>query len=359
MRTPMRTPMRTLGARRGTATTTATALAAAAALAVTLLGTLAPPHADAAARGADPAVASVRKVPAHVTTGDRLTVRALVVNRGSARSAATPLRLLLSRDGRPSKDDRVAGRGRVPALAARARTTRPVTVRVPAAKEGRYRVIVCLAPKKAPRSKAERKNDCEVGPWVTLHRLEPGELLPWAGGRLVGDIALRESGHTVSSGRDRTWDRWGDIEIDLAAASPTREPHRATFADAGGRYTWTGFDTYTDGGEACTFWWEEVESGEGPLGGGRVSARFLPGVGARTLEITLRTPYHVEGRSGPDCREEHHWADDRSHTTVLLVDLKGVDAGHAYYVARVWQPAGSRWQTAAGTLVLTYQPRPL
>jgi hypothetical protein len=336
--------------------TTATALVAAAVISAAP----APPHAEAAAGGADPAVTSVRQVPGQVTAGEGFTARAVVVNRGSARSAATPLRLLLSRDARPSNDDTVAGRTRVPALAAGARATSRMTARVPSASEGRYRVIVCLAPKKAPRNKAERKNDCEVGPWVTVHRFEPIEELLWTNARLAGDIALRESGHTIdASGRDRTWDRWGDIEIDLAAESPARVPEQATFTDAGGQYSWAGADTYTEGGEACTFWWEEVEAGEGPLSGGRVTARFLPGAGARTIEITLQTPYHVDGRSGPDCRAENHWADDRSYTTVLLADLQGVDAGHAYYVTRVQQPAGSRWQTAAGSLVLTYQPQPL
>lgn len=309
----------------------------------------------------DLAVTSVQKVPQQAAAGARFTARVLVTNKGPARAKATPVELVLSRDSRASADDLVAGRTRVPALSARARIARTIAVQVPAAATGRYRVVVCLTPKKPPRSKAERRNDCEIGPLLSVpaETPPPPPALPWSTAQLTGDIALRQSGHTDDGTRDHTWDRSGDIRFSFTVAAPAGDPAKAEFTDVGSSYTWSGAETIKDGGDQCTFWKQELEEGKGPLAG-RATARFVEGTGQQTIEVSLTMPYLMNGTSGADCREDHKWAENRVNTTTLRFDLKGTGADDvSHYVASVTPPAGSIWNTVSAALDLTFQRRPL
>lgn len=308
----------------------------------------------------DLAVTSVQRIPQQAAAGARFAARVVVTNKGSARAGATPVQVMLSRDARASADDPVAGRTRVPPLPSRARTARTIAVQVPAAATGRYRVVVCLTPKKPPRSKAERRNDCEIGPLLSVPaELPPPPEPPWSTAQLTGDIALRRAGHTDDGTRDHTWDRWGDIRLSFTVAAPPGEPAKADFTDAGSSYTWSGAETVKEGGDQCTFWQQELEEGKGPLAG-RATARFVEGTGQQTIEVSLAMPYLVNGTSGADCREDHTWAEHRVDTTTLRFDLAGTgDDDVSHYVASVTPPAGSTWDTVSAALDLRFQRRSL
>lgn len=312
-----------------------------------------------APKRADLAVTSLKGAPSQAAPGAKITAQVAVANRGSARGAATPLRLVLSRDTRASKDDLVAGGTRAPALSPGARATRLVAGTIPAAATGRYRVIVCLAPKKPPKDKAERRNDCEIGPALTVSSLAPPPSLPWTSAQVTGEISLRQSGQTQVGIREHIWDRWGDVVVNLSVAAPTQEPAAAQFADAGSSYTWSGADHITDRTTECIWAQQTTEEGKGSLAGGRVTARFLPGTGQQTLEVALTMPYQLDGWSGA-CREDHTWTESHANTTVLLFDYKGTGTDDvAHYVAPVTPPAGSIWNEVSANVDLRFVRRPI
>ena len=123
-------------------------------LLVLSLVVLAPAGASAAA---GPAIRSV-SAGDQASAGGRLALRVKVRNASSRPSRATKLRAYLSLDRkRDGRDVGLAGTLRVPKLKARAQRTVNVTLTVPsAAKEGRYRVIVCAGTRCVVSSAAVR-----------------------------------------------------------------------------------------------------------------------------------------------------------------------------------------------------------
>ncbi len=123
-------------------------------LLVLSLVALAPAGANA---GAGPAIRSVSGGD-QASAGGRLTLRVKVRNASSRPSRATKLRAYLSVDRkRDGRDLALAGRLQVPRLKARSQRTVGVTLTVPsAAKEGRYRVIVCAGTRCVVSSAAVR-----------------------------------------------------------------------------------------------------------------------------------------------------------------------------------------------------------
>ena len=123
-------------------------------LLVLSLVALAPAGAGAAAGTA------IRSVSAgdQASAGGRLALRVKVSNASSRPSRATKLRAYLSVDRkRDARDVGLAGTLRVPKLKARAQRTVRATLTVPsAAKEGRYRVIVCAGTRCAVSPSAVR-----------------------------------------------------------------------------------------------------------------------------------------------------------------------------------------------------------
>lgn len=90
-------------------------------LAVLTLAAGGTPHAARAAGPAHgtaalPSIAPAGRAPVAVAPGRRARLHVTVRGAGAGRTPATPLRVLLSEDGRPDAGDRVIGGGRAPAL---------------------------------------------------------------------------------------------------------------------------------------------------------------------------------------------------------------------------------------------------
>jgi hypothetical protein len=96
-------------------------------------------------------------------------IRQAVRNRGRRGARKTHLRVLLSRDLRPSRTDvRLGSDARVVRLRARMRTVVAIAARLPSATPlGRYRIIGCVDPRRRVRERREG-NNCAASPRFRL-----------------------------------------------------------------------------------------------------------------------------------------------------------------------------------------------